>query len=87
MTDWGGLLFTLCLYFVVPIALARGLMGATPRMLLKAYGIWFATLVVLSVLLGSKTAGEIFGWAMIGGMFLSIPGSLIIVRILKSKIA
>ncbi len=78
----GGAIFFLCLYFGVPIFIAKVLVGATWHAVLVAYAIWFGTLLFWG--LGSaKNLDEGIGWAIIMGMFLTIIALPVIVGALK----
>lgn len=73
-----GLLFALCLYFAVPIFLAKVVIGASLSAILLAYAIWFGALLLWGFS-SAKTVGEAIGWPMIMGMFLTIPTLPIVV--------
>lgn len=78
----GGVIFLLCLYFVVPVFLGKIVVRGTWHSILLAYAIWFGLLA----LWGLGSAGRVeegLGWAMIAGMFLTIPALPVIVVALK----
>ncbi len=80
----GGVLFLLCLYFVVPILLAKFVLRASWRVVGIAYAIWFGLLALWGLsILGSGTVDEAVGWPIIMGMFLTIPAIFVIVLVLK----
>jgi hypothetical protein len=78
----GGLLYLLFLYFVVPIFIARVVLGASVEAILISYALWFGALLLWGF--GSTTTlGEALGWPLIMGMFLTIPALPAIVVFLK----
>jgi len=85
MTDlWGPVLYLLCLYFFVPILLAKLVLRASWRQVGTAYLIWFGLLALFGLsALPSATVEEATGWPIIMGMFLTIPAIFMIVLGLK----
>lgn len=81
----GGVLFLLCLYFVVPVLLAKLVLRASWRAVGIAYAIWFGLLALfgLSTLGGGASLDESVGWPIIMGMFLTIPAIVVLVIVLK----
>lgn len=78
----GGVIFLLCLYFAAPIFLGKIVVGGTWFAILVAYLLWFGALA----LWGLGSAGRVqegLGWAMIAGMFLTVPALPVIVIGLK----
>lgn len=78
----GGVIFFLCLYFVVPILIAKVVLGATLHAILVAYAVWFGVLLLWG-LSSAKKVDEGIGWAMIMGMFLTVIAIPILVTALK----
>jgi hypothetical protein len=66
------LLFFLGIYLVVPIALARFMVGATWPQITIAYVVLLLGLALISM--GGSTIDEKVGWMLILGMFFAIPG-------------
>ena len=80
----GPVFFLLCLYFFVPILLAKVVLRASWRATGIAYAIWFVMLALFGLsALPSATVDEAVGWPIIMGMFLTIPAIFAIVIVLK----
>jgi hypothetical protein len=69
------------IYFIVPIALAKGLVGANWTQVLIAYGILLFPLGIIAG--GGNTIDEKFGWLLILAMFTTIPGIPLISLVLR----
>jgi len=77
----GPLVFFLGVYLVVPITLARLIVGATWLQIAIAYVILVLGLGLISM--GGSTIDEKVGWMLILGMFFAIPGIPILSLILR----
>ena len=73
--------FFLGVYLVVPIALARLVVGATWPQIAIAYAILLLGLGLISA--GGSTIDEKLGWMLILGMFFTIPGIPVLSFILR----
>lgn len=82
MTDWGGTLFGLGLYFVVPVFLGKVVVGGSWKAVLVAYAAWFSILLLFGLGIGGSW-GEKLGWPLIFGMFLTIPAVPVLVVLLR----
>ena len=67
-----GAIFILSLYLFVPVLLARFVLRAEWRQIVRAYLIWVGCLLVFR-LLGGNTIDEGMSWALIIAMFATIP--------------
>lgn len=83
MENVGPKLFVLALYFGVPLLICRLLLRASWRAIARAYAIWCGILLIFAVLSSGNSWDEGFGWALILGMFFTIPALPIIILILK----
>lgn len=68
----GPLAFALGVYLIVPIGLARFVVGATWTQIAIAYGVLLVGLGLISA--GGKNIDEKVGWMLILGMFFATPG-------------
>lgn len=81
MKHLDNLAILLGIYVVVPIALAKYLVGATWTQVGIAYGVHLLFLALIGA--GGSTWGEKIGWMLIIGMFTSIPAVPILSLILR----
>ena len=79
----GGVVYALCLWFVIPIFLAKVALGASWQAVAMAYMIWFGTLLSWGML-GTRTWGEAVGWPAIMALFFTIPAIPVIILVLKA---
>lgn len=79
----GSALFALLIYFGLPIGLSLLFLRASRVEIATAYVLWIAILLVGSVAIGSRTAGEVVGWAMIFGIFFTTIAIPIIIGICR----
>lgn len=77
----GPLAFMLGVYLVVPIALARLVVGATWPQIAIAYVILLLGLALIGM--GGSTIDEMVGWMLILGMFFAIPAVPLLSLILR----
>ena len=78
----GPLAFFLGVYLVVPIALARFVVGATWLQIAIAYGVLLLGLGLISA--GGRNIDERVGWMLILGMFFAVPGIPILSVIIRT---
>jgi hypothetical protein len=85
MRNKSNLLTILGVYLIVPAALARWFVGAPwPAVALAFATLWAILLITFGAARGPKN--ERIGWAMIFGLFVSIPGVPIISAVLRALV-
>ena len=80
----GSTAYALFLYFGLPVGLSLLLLRAGWLEIANAYCLWVPTLLFGAVLLGARTGGELIGWALIFGMFLTTPAIPILIKVCRS---
>ncbi len=78
----GNTLYFIALTLVVPLALAKLLVGANWLQTGAAFQVLWGVLLLLGLMWGSNW-GERFGWPFIFSMFVSIPAVPVIALVLK----
>ena len=82
MADAQNLLLFAGLYLIIPLAIAKGLIGASWAQCGAAFVILWALLLLFGMASGA-TWGERLGWPLILGMFVSIPGISLLAFVMK----
>ena len=77
------LLILLTIYLVAPAGLAVAIWGVTIQTAVVTTLFWLLLLVLLFRSMTNK-AGEVVGWAMIFGMFTTVPAVLIITGLFRA---
>lgn len=70
------------LYVIIPTLIARLLLRADGRLVLRAYGIW-AVILFGAFLAMTRSLEQGLGWAFIFGLFWTIPAIPILVLMLR----
>lgn len=82
MARWLEIFAVLGLYVIIPALIARLLLRADGRLVLRAYGIW-AVILVGTFLAMTRSFEQGLGWALIFGLFWTIPAIPILVLALR----